>query len=229
MQSNSINAQVHLKNIPEKDLNLMKKFLKDYGTLCELKEVELYKLVAQMTPHAEYIFNNRDEWMKTIKETYINDLKKRETIFNRIKNIFVSNDSVNEKYDDAFNRWVATRWDDDALRYHRMSVFGQTGEVELELSNGIFVKISRFYLPFEKTDHDVSSSDKISSIFKQMKILEDETNDLECLHSTITKILEIVGKDHIVGAEISLKEYNGIINKINEINEKENDNANTED
>lgn len=216
MNCNIINAQVHLKDIPEKDIKLMEKFLNEVEEHINSHIVNFEELKSSLIPRAEIILENRDRWMEEIKKKYIDTLitEDSKSIFKIIASPLAPN-KIKQKYEEQFTKWVAQRWEDSSELYYRLKMFGVDGNYKLTLHNNETINVGNFFIP--KTQDIERTGNVMKSILAQMDEVERDVDTIRCLEKTISQIHEIATNDHIVGAEMEFKQYKKLIDSINNL------------
>ena len=210
MNCKIINAQVHLKDIPEKDIKLMEKFLNEVEEHINPHLVNFEELKNSLIPHAEHILKHREGWMRIIKRDYFDYLTEQDTesLIKRFTS-FINPCKIKQKYEEKFTKWVAQRWDDGSELYYRLKMFGVGGNYKLTLHNNETINVGHLHIP--KTQDIQRTGNVMKSILTQMDEVERDVDTIRCLEKTISQIHEIATNDHIVGAEMELNQYKKVI------------------
>lgn len=224
MNCNIINAHVHLKDIPEKDIKLMEKFLNEVEDHFDSHIVKFEELKNSLIPHAEHILKHREEWMFNIKQDHLYYLKAQDSksLIKRFTT-FLNPNKIKQKYEEQFTKWVAQRWEDGSELYYRLERFGENGDYKLTLHNNETINVGQVFIP--KTQDIERTGNVMKSILTQMDEAMRAVDAIRCLEKTISQIHEIATNDHIVGAEMEFKQYKNLLTVlmtfIKEVNDEE--------
>lgn len=223
MECRTIQANVNLKKIPKKDLDLINKFISYSSEKIKTLEDDEKETIEMIKPTILHILNIRESKIQQAKEKFLESYKPPIPWYKRL--LHRSFEMIKEEGDSVFKVMLEHSSKDWAVECRRLQKFGNTSYFDYD--DYLQIQVSdnpTRYVNLSKYDgigwDSIAGGDELESGINKLFKIDSSMNNLKCLLKSSAQIVKLNKTPHVTDATMNFDEYTNILNRITKILEE---------